>query len=123
MNFKWLSQIFCPRSITAYENECFSLNIKTIQILKICLNDETYARIKDCSLAKDIWNALNSIYLANNDFVHKSVNREQGKKRSWKEASHDKCPQEYAPAQSVERSSTPLNDDDDGQLEKKKEQT
>ena len=69
--------------MSSYDKNCFSLNIRAMQMLRNKLNNDAYDIIKNCSCAKDIWDALNAIYLPNNEFVHKVGNKEQN---SLKEA-------------------------------------
>ena len=61
----------------SYDKKCFTLNIRAMQILRYGLNDDIYARIKNCSSAKDIWDTLDAIYLANNVFEQNVVSRKQ----------------------------------------------
>ena len=99
--------------MSSYDKNCFSLNIRVMQILINKLNNDAYDIIKNCSCAKDIWDALNAIYHINNEFVHKVGNEEQN---SLKEA--------YSPQKDVqgcEMSSMPL-DGGDIQFEDEKRQ-
>jgi hypothetical protein len=98
------------QSWNAYDRKCFSLNVRAMQMLRSGLNDEAYSEIKSCSSAKDIWDTLDALHLANNSFVHKVVCGEQEKQKPLKEAYVEKCSQEDV--QSIERSLMPLDNDD-----------
>ena len=71
------------QSWSTYDERCFSLNIRAMQILRNNLYVYAYYRIRSCSCAKDIWDGLNAIFLPNNEFVHKVESEEQN---SLKEA-------------------------------------
>ena len=63
--------------MSAYDKNCFSLNIRAMRILRNNLYVYAYYRIRSCSCAKHIWDGLNAIYLPNNEFVHKVENKEK----------------------------------------------
>ena len=60
--------------MSAYDKNCFSLNIRAMQILRNNLYVYAYDRIRNFSCAKDFWDAFSPIYLPNNEFVHKIEN-------------------------------------------------
>ena len=75
------------------DKKLFSLNIRAMQTLRSALSDDIYVKISKCSNAKEIWDTLNALYLANNNFLNKDVYEKQEEQKQWKESNLGKCTQ------------------------------